>query len=108
MPRITPAALLLVAILVLPACGGPAAPQPVELDGEGAAILPEEDGTKRITPQQVAFLREERIPVLLVDSRPREAHVAGHPAGSVSVPLSVTELAASRLPSDRLIVTLCT
>ena len=108
MAWIPPAALLLATVLALPACGGPAAPQPVKLDAAGTAILPEEDGTKRITPQQVAFLREQRVPVLLVDSRPRDAHAAGHPAGSVSIPLGVTELAAARLPSDRLIVTFCT
>jgi hypothetical protein len=89
------------------ACGG-AGPEPVKLDAQGVPILPEEDGTKRITPEQVAWMREQKIPFLFVDSRSREDHRAGRPAGSVNVPLQMTEIAASRLPGDRLIVTFCT
>lgn len=101
-------ASLLWMALAAAACRGSAAPEAVQLDKEGAAVLPEEDGTKRITPQQVAYLQEQGIPFLFVDSRMRDAHAAGRPAGSVSVPLEMTQLAASRLPSDRLIVTFCT
>ncbi|MBA2566131.1 MAG: hypothetical protein H0V09_12045 [Gemmatimonadetes bacterium] len=101
------AAILLLSLLP-GGCAGRAAPQPVELDENGVAILPEEDGTKRITPQQVAFLSEKGIPFLFVDSRGREAHAQERPAGSVSIPLSMTEMATSRLPDDRLIVTFCT
>ena len=71
-------------------------------------MLREEEGTKRITPEEVAWLQQKGVPLLLLDSRERESHAEGRPAGSVSVPLEMTELAASRLPGDRLIVTLCT
>lgn len=102
-----PRALLLGAV-VLVACGRSAPPEPVKFDPNGVAILPEEDRTKRITPQQVAYLRQEGVPFLFVDSRSRDAHLSGRPAGSVSIPLAMTELAVPKLPSDRLIVTFCT
>ena len=95
------------ALAVLVACGAKE-PQPVEIGPDGVAVLPEENGTKRITPEQVAWLREQGTDFLFVDSRSRADHVAGRPAGSVNVPLDLTELAATRLPGDRLIVTFCT
>ena len=98
-------AWLLIAAL---ACGGSADPVPVRFDEAGQAVLPQEEGTKRITPGQVAWLREQGVAFLFVDSRSREAHREGRPAGSVSLPLEMTELAATRLPADRLIVTFCT
>jgi hypothetical protein len=104
---ITFSAALLLSSLLTVACGGDP-PEPVKLDESGTAVLPEEDGTKRITPQQVAFLRERGIPFLFLDTRSREDHRQGRPAGSVNVPLQMTDLAASRLPGDRLIVTFCT
>ena len=100
--------LVLWAAVLLAACGRPAPPEPVRFDEQGNALLPEEEDTKRITPQQVAYLRENKIPFLFVDSRSREAHAEGRPAGSVSIPLAMTDLAAARLPGDRLIVTFCT
>lgn len=101
------ALLLLGAAVTWIGCGA-ANPEVVELDAAGVPVLPEEDGTKRITPEQVAWLRQEGVPLLLVDSRTRDAHAEGRPQGSVNVPLDMTELAASKMPSDRLIVTLCT
>jgi len=101
-------AVLLAAVLAILSCGGSAPPEAVEFDEQKVAVLPEENGTKRITPQQVAYLREKGIPLLFVDSRSREVHAQGRPAGSVSIPLEMTELAASKLPDDRLIVTFCT
>ena len=100
--------LLLWAVLAFSGCEGGAPPEAVKLDEKGAAVLPEERGTKRITPQQVEFLRQKDIPVVLVDSRPRAMHAAERPAGSVSIPLDRTELVAPKLPRDQLIVTLCT
>jgi hypothetical protein len=100
-------ALALVAVVTLPACGANE-PQPVEFGPDGTAVLPEEGGTKRITPEQVAWLRQEGVEFLFVDSRSRGDWIAGRPAGSVNVPLDLTELAATRLPGDRLIVTFCT
>ncbi|MFN2431755.1 MAG: rhodanese-like domain-containing protein [Gemmatimonadota bacterium] len=101
-------AALLTLLAVTSGCGREAEPQPVEFDAEGVAVLPEEEGTRRITPEQVAWLQREDVPFLFVDSRGREAFAAGRPAGSVSVPLDMTDLAASRMPGDRLIVTFCT
>jgi hypothetical protein len=94
--------------LLLAACAGADAAKPVKLDESGVPVLPEEGGTKRITPQQVAYLREKGIPFLLIDSRARDVHVSERPAGSVNVPLEMTEIAAPRLPGDRLLITLCT
>lgn len=88
-------------------CGG-GAPELVKLDEGGAAILPLERGTKRITPQQVEYLRQNDLPVVLVDSRPRVMHDIAHPAGAISIPLDETRFAAPKLPKDQLIVTLCT
>ena len=95
------------ALAALLGCGANE-PQPVEFGPDGAAVLPEENGTKRITPEQVAWLQQQGVDLLFVDSRSRADWVAGRPAGSVNVPLDLTELAATRLPGDRLIVTFCT
>ena len=103
-PRIAAGALVLAVLL---ACGANE-PEPVEIGQDGVAVLPEEGGTKRITPEQVAWLREQGVEFLFVDSRSRGDWVAGRPAGSVNVPLDLTELAATRLPGDRLIITFCT
>ena len=103
-PRIAAGGLVLAVLL---ACGANE-PEPVEIGPDGVAVLPEEGGTKRITPEQVAWLREQGVEFLFVDSRSRGDWVAGRPAGSVNVPLDLTELAATRLPGDRLIITFCT
>ena len=107
-PRVRRLYLLLVCVLLALACGGGTEPQAVKMDDKGMPILPEEDGTKRITPEQVAWLRQQDVPFLFIDSRSRDAHAKGRPAGSVSLPLAMTEMAASKLPGDRLIVTFCT
>ncbi len=108
MPKTIARSILLLCLAAAVTACGSDPPQPVELDPNGVAVLPEEEGTKRITPQQVVYLQEQGIPFLFVDSRDRSVHQAGRPAGSVNVPLAMTELAAARLPSDRLIVTFCT
>lgn len=99
---------LVAAVASCLACGGAAPAEPVQLDAQGVPVLPDEGGTKRITPQQVAYLTEKAVPYLLLDSRSRADYEAGRPAGAVSLPLDMTELAAARLPSDRLLITLCT
>ncbi len=101
-------ALLLAAGLTLPACARETSPHAVKLDKKGIAVLPEERGTKRITPQQVEWLRKKRIPVVLVDSRTRTLHDVEHPPGSISIPLDVTASVGPTLPRKGLIVTLCT
>jgi hypothetical protein len=100
--------LLLLAVgLTLPACARETSPDAVKLDQE-VAVLPEERGTKRITPQQIEELQKKQIPIVLVDSRPRAVHDVEHPAGAVSIPVDVTARVGPTLPRDRLIVTLCT
>lgn len=101
-------AFLLAIGLTAPGCAREASPDAVELDDRGIAVLPEERGTKRITPQQIEYLRRKQIPVVLVDSRPRAVHDVEHPTGSVSIPVDVTASVGSALPRDALIVTLCT
>ncbi len=83
-------------------------PELVKLDERGTAILPQERGTKRITPEQVEYLRQKDLPVVLVDSRPRVMHDVEHPAGAISIPLEETHVVAPKLPKEQLIVTLCT
>jgi hypothetical protein len=100
-------ALLLATGLTLPACARETPPDAVKLK-EVVAVLPEERGTKRITPQQIEELRKKQIPVVLVDSRPRVVHDVEHPAGAVSIPVEMTARVGPTLPRDRLIVTLCT
>ena len=101
-------ALLLAIGLTSPGCARGTSPDAVELDDRGIAVLPEERGTKRITPQQIEYLRKQQIPVVLVDSRPRAVHDVEHPTGAVSIPVDVTASVGSALPRDALIVTLCT
>ena len=101
-------ALLLALGLTLPACARETSPDAVELVEQEIAVLPEERGTKRITPQQIEDLRKKQIPIVLVDSRPRAMHDVEHPTGAVSIPLEMTERVGPTLPRDRLIVTLCT
>lgn len=101
-------ALLLAIGLTLPACARETSPDAVKLDDQGIAVLPTERGTKRITPQQIEYLRKKQIPVVLVDARPRVVHDVEHPAGAVSIPLEMTASAGPTLPRDGLIVTLCT
>jgi rhodanese-related sulfurtransferase len=93
---------------MLPGCARETSPDAVKLDDQGIAVLPKERGTKRITPQQIEYLRKKQIPVVLVDSRPRAAHEIEHPAGAVSIPVDMTARVGPTLPRDRLIVTLCT
>jgi rhodanese-related sulfurtransferase len=97
--------LLLAIGLTLPAC---ASPDAVKLDDQGIAVLPMERGTKRITPQQIEYLRKKKIPFVLVDARPRAVHDVEHPMGAVSVPLDSTARVGPTLPRNELIVTLCT
>ena len=101
-------ALLLAIGLTSSGCGRETSPDAVELDDQVIAQLPEERGTKRITPQQVEDLRKKQIPVVLVDSRPRAVHDVEHPIGAVSIPVEMTASVGSALPRDALIVTLCT
>jgi hypothetical protein len=101
-------ALLLAIGLTMPACARETSPDAVQLDDQGIAVLPKERGTKRITPQQIEYLREKQIPVVLVDSRPRAMHDVEHPTGAVSIPLDMTARVGPTLPRDGLIVTLCT
>lgn len=101
-------ALLLAIGLTSPGCARGTSPDAVELDDRGIAVLPQERGTKRITPQQIEFLRKKNIPVVLVDSRPRAVHDVEHPTGAVSIPLEATARVGPSLPRDGLIVTLCT
>jgi 3-mercaptopyruvate sulfurtransferase SseA len=44
---------------------------------------------------------------VLLDARPREAFVAGHIRGALSVPLDQAGVAAKVLPADRQYVTYC-
>ena len=105
--RSVKSAALLWMVGALLGCGGDA-PELVKLDERGAPILPEERGTKRITPQQIEYLRQKDFPVVLVDSRPRDMHAVERPAGAINIPLEETPSAAAELPKDKLIVTLCT
>ncbi|MBA2565747.1 MAG: hypothetical protein H0V09_10040 [Gemmatimonadetes bacterium] len=93
---------------LLAACTRESSPDAIKLDDEVIAALPDERGTKRITPEQIEYLRKKQIPIVLVDSRPRAAHDLEHPAGAISIPLEMTERVGPTLPRDRLIVTLCT
>ena len=101
-------ALLFAIGLTLPACARETSPDAVKLDDQGIAVLPKERGTKRITPQQIEYLRKKQIPFVLVDARPQAVHDVEHPAGSISIPLDVTARVGPTLPRNGLIVTLCT
>lgn len=102
-------ALLIVAALVLILTdSGSSASQIVEVSGggPGASNIPYPT-IDRITAEE-AFAMAESDEALIVDVRDAASFVAGHAAGSLSLPEEVVAARSNELPRDQLIITYCT
>ncbi|MCB0115564.1 MAG: rhodanese-like domain-containing protein [Caldilineaceae bacterium] len=91
---------VLVAMLVLAACGGSAAPV---ADGEAISLA---DLPTNIDVKTVNQLRE-RDDVLVLDVREDWEYAAGHIPGTTLIPLGQLQSRLSELPTDKTIVAVC-
>lgn len=91
---------VLVAMLVLAACGGSAAPV---ADGEAIALA---DLPTNIDVKTVDQLRD-RDDVFLLDVREDWEYAAGHIPGTTLIPLGQLQGRLAELPTDKTIVAVC-
>lgn len=92
--------VMLVAMLVLAACGGSSAPA---ADGEAISLA---DLPTNIDVKTVDQLRD-RDDVFLLDVREDWEYAAGHIPGTTLIPLGQLQSRLAELPTDKTIVAVC-